>query len=79
MSPFSPATNPTAIPALGALIPNTSCATDLPHAGLYLLSAQLVAGFAPAAWLGTISIAAAVKAGSCSEGSHNSDDPTLLC
>lgn len=34
VSPFPPARNPTAIPAPGALIPNTSCATDPLHAGL---------------------------------------------
>lgn len=74
VSPFPPARNRTAIPALGALIPNTSCATHLLHEGLYMLSAQLAAWFA-----GSISIAAVVKAGSCSEGSHNPDGPTLLC
>lgn len=46
VSPFPPARNRTAIPALGALIPNTSCATHLLHEGLYMLSAQLAAWFA---------------------------------
>lgn len=70
-------------PSLGALIPNTSCATDPLQAGLYLLSAQLPARFAPAAWLGTTSITAALKAGS-SQRAHTIlmaplSEHTIIC
>lgn len=63
-------------PSPSSLIPNASCVL------IYSMQGSpccLHSWFAPAAWLGTSSIAAVVKAGSCSDSSHNSDSPTLLC